>query len=250
MDFLEEYKRLKAQGFPITEETINFVTALGKSDDIETHFDIYCMEMKCPKQERGFGIYEGFADHGKAGGEYLLARLDDEEDIAINAGYLLSSYRVQKACHFNAEENATILRALLRLAESKTAEVRRRSLIAIGWVGTEKEIEILNRHLLTDEDSLCRAWSASSFLQMGMSQRIGSDILQAKTRDSLIKCLQSETNAFTKGVAVETIQTVWDTSFGLRASAVDSLKIKAIERASAKALLFLEHKDSRLTHQN
>ena len=28
MDFLQEYKRLKAKGFPITDETINFVTAL------------------------------------------------------------------------------------------------------------------------------------------------------------------------------------------------------------------------------
>lgn len=145
MDFLKEYKSLKAQGFPITEETINFVTALGKSDEIETHFDIYCMEMKCPKQERGFGIYEGFADHGRAGGEYLLARLDDEENIAINAAYMLSSYRVQKACHFNAEDTATILRALLRLAESQDVKIRRRSLIAIGWVGTEKEIDMLNR---------------------------------------------------------------------------------------------------------
>ena len=26
MDFLQEYKRLKAKGFPITDETINFVS--------------------------------------------------------------------------------------------------------------------------------------------------------------------------------------------------------------------------------
>ena len=240
MDFLQEYKRLKAKGFPISDETINFVTALGKSDDVGTHFDIYCMEMQCPRQERGFGIYEEFSMHGRAGGEYLLARLDDEESIAINAAYLLSSYRVEKVCHFNAEEKATILRTLTRLAESPKVEIRRRSLIAIGWVGTVDEVEILNRHLLTDEDALCRAWSASSFLQMGMSKRIACDILQTKTRDSLIKCLKSETNAFTKGVVVEAIQTVWDISFGLRAAAVDALKVKSIEKASAKALQYLE----------
>ena len=240
MDFLKEYKRLKAIGFPISDETISFITALGKSNEIETHFDIYCMEMQCPKQERGFGIYEEFSEHGRAGGDYLLSRLEDEESIAINAAYLLSSFREQNVCHFNAAEQATILRALTRLAESKTAEIRRKSLIAIGWVGAVNEIELLNRHLLTDEDSLCRAWSVSSFLQMSMSKRIEADLLQSKTRDNLIKSLQSETNAFVKGVAVETIQTVWKTSFGLRASAVDALNVKAIEKAAAKALQFLE----------
>ena len=29
---------------------------MGKSDDIETRFDIYCMEMQCPKRECGFSI--------------------------------------------------------------------------------------------------------------------------------------------------------------------------------------------------
>lgn len=240
MDFLKEYKRLKAIGFPVSDETISFVTALGKSNEIGTHFEIYCMEMQCPKQERGFGIHEEFSEHGRAGGEYLLSHLDDEENIAINAAYLLSTFREQNVCHFNAAEQATIVRALLRLAESKTTEIRRKSLIAIGWVGTVKEIELLNRHLLTDEDSLCRAWSASSFLQMSMSERIEADILQSKTRDSLIKSLRSETDAFAKGVAVETIQTVWKTSFGLRASAVDALNVKAIDKAVAKALKFLE----------
>ena len=75
---------------------------------------------------------------------------------------------------------------------------------------------------------------------MSMSKRIEADLLQSKTRDNLIKSLQSETDAFVKGVAVETIQTVWKTSFGLRASAVDALNVKAIEKAAAKALQFLE----------
>ena len=75
---------------------------------------------------------------------------------------------------------------------------------------------------------------------MIIANRIEADIKKKKTRDNLIKSLQSETDAFVKGVAVETIQTVWKTSFGLRASAVDALNVKAIEKAAAKALQFLE----------
>ncbi|MBR3663846.1 MAG: HEAT repeat domain-containing protein [Desulfovibrio sp.] len=72
----------------------------------------------------------------------------------------------QRACQFSAEENTSILGALSRLSESNDPKVRRRSLIAIGWIGGEKEIPLLNTHLLTDSDALCRSWSASSFLQM------------------------------------------------------------------------------------
>ena len=238
MDFLREYKLLKKQHFPIAE-TLRFGRALGESNDINVHFEIYCLDMQSPPQERGLMIYESFSDHGRKGGDYLLTRLSDDDNIASLAAYLLASWRVQRACQFSAEENTSILGALSRLSESNDPKVRRRSLIAIGWIGGEKEIPLLNTHLLTDSDALCRSWSASSFLQMAEGKLVECHALQQAIKDSLVRCLNEEKDVFVRGVIVLTIQTVWGTSFGLRQSAVDTRLEKAIERASAKALLFL-----------
>ncbi len=240
MDFISEYNKLKTQGFHVTEEAIEFVEALEHSDEIETHFQIYCMEMRRPREERGFGIFEGFASHGRAGGDYLLNRLNDEDEVASHAAYLLSTWHVQSGCRISAEENAIILQKLTRLSESEDCQIRRRCLIAVGWIGTEKELALLNRHLLTDPDALCRAWSASSYLQLAEGKRIAREVLQETARDSMIKCLKSEKDIFVRGVAAETIQSVWMTSFGLRASAVEARNEKAIEKGVVKALAYLE----------
>lgn len=240
MDFLSRYRKLKMQGFLVTEEAIEFVAALEHSDEIETHFEIYCMEMRSPREERGFGIHEGFSSHGRAGGECLLRHLRDEDEVASHAAYLLATWRVQSECQISAEENAIILQRLTSLSESEDCEIRRRSLIAVGWIGTEKELPLLNRHLLTDTDALCCAWSASSFLQLAESKHIEREVLQKAARDSMISCLNSEKDIFVKGVAVETIQSVWMVALGLRASAVEARNEKAVERGAAKALIFLE----------
>ena len=65
-------------------------------------------------------------------------------------------------------------------------------------------------------------------------------MLRAAARDGMIACLRTEKDAFVRGVAVETIQFVWETAFGLRASAVEARNEKAIEKGAAKALAFLE----------
>lgn len=239
MDYISEYKKLKEKGFPFSE-TIDFSVALGKSDEIETHFKLYCMEMELPQRERIANLHATFSNHGRAGGEYLMSRLNDDDNVASHAAYLLASFRVYDVCGYSADEKATIRQVLSRLSESDDPKVRRRSLIAIGWIGSEAEIPLLNRHLLTDNDALCRAWSASSFLQLAGCERIPREVVQAITRDILIECLKTEKDVFVKGVAVEAIMEVWNTSFGLRSSAVDARNEKAVERAAKKALLFLE----------
>ena len=118
--------------------------------------------------------------------------------------------------------------------------VRRRSIVAIGWIGTEEEIPLLSRHLLTDEDAYCRAWSASSFLQMPDILR---ETIQTEAKGSLVACLESEQDAFVKGTAVEAVMAVWDVSFGLRSSAVEERNRRAVDRAARKALQFLKSED-------
>ncbi len=241
MDYISEYKDLKARGFPV-RESLDFLKELSGSDDIGAHFRICCMEAESPLYERKIGAPRSFSGRGRAGAEYLMALLDGEERTASHAAYLLA-YFDKRDLSISSEEEKAILRALSRFAESGDAMVRRRSIISIGWIGTGEEIPLLNRHLLTDEDVYCRAWSASSFLQMSDRLR---EVLKEEARDSLIGCLETEQDPFVKGAAVEAVMAVWDVSFGLRSSAVEERNRKAVDRAAKKALIFLEQEDRRI----
>ena len=53
-----------------------------------------------------------------------------------------------------AELLSELNNALFSLSESDDPKHRRKALIAIGWVGTEREIPTLKRHLLSDSDYL------------------------------------------------------------------------------------------------
>ena len=239
MDYIGEYEKLKAQGFPFNE-SLDFSLAIGRSEDIETHFKLYCLEMERPAEERKLHLSATFAEHGRAGGEYLLSLLCGDETAASHAVFLLASDRFRSAYGLSPDEKTMIRREAVQLTESSDPIVRRRSIIVIGWIGTAEEIPLLNRHLLTDEDVLCRAWSASSFLQMTPLTPGEREALQINTKDSLIECLKTEQDVYVKGTAVEAIMEVWDVSFGLRSSAVEDRNQKAVDRAAKKALLFLE----------
>lgn len=235
-DFIIEYEKLKSEGFPF-KESIDFSLAIGKSDEIATHFKLCCLETERPKGESKTHLSTTFGEHGRAGGEYLLSLLCGDETAASHAVYLLASDRFCSAYGLSPDEKTEIRHTAVKLAGSSDPLVRRRSIIVIGWIGTEEEIPLLIKHLLTDEDDLCRAWSASSFLQMSPRER---EALQSNTKDALIKCLKTERDVFVKGAAIEAIAEVWEVSFGLRPSAVDNRNEKAVNRAAKKALLFLE----------
>ena len=242
MDYRAEYQKIEAKGFPM-RETIRLSEALGQSDAIADHFELCCREMRNPESGWGIEIEQTFSDHGRAGVDYLLARLKDSDEIAGLAAYLLAHSRMQMRCPLTLEEKEALLLALTHLSESRQPEVRRRCLFAIRWMGNENELSLLLRHLLTDPDASCRALSASSLRYMSGTKRVASEILQMKTRESLIECLKSEHDVFVKGTAIQAIQMIWDISFGLRSMAVESGNQKAVRRASLKALSFLEQSD-------
>jgi hypothetical protein len=235
MDCISWYNDLASRGFPL-QETLEFLDGLSKSDDIGSHFRICCMDAERPVSERKSGASLLFRDRGRTGVDYLMPLLDADDRTASHAAFLLASFP-SLGPSLSSGEGAAVRRALARLAESDDAMVRRRSIIAIGWIGTEEEIPLLSRHLLTDEDAYCRAWSASSFLQMPDILR---ETIQTEAKGSLIACLESEQDAFVKGVAVEAVMAVWDVSFGLRSSAVEERNRRAVDRAARKALQFLK----------
>ena len=93
-------------------------------------------------------------------------------------------------------------------------------------------------HLFHDSDSLCRAWSASSFLQMA-GRNVSAEKLQAECRTAFIQCLETESDLFVKGVLILSIQDIYGKRLGLSQSSVDEKKEKSILNATRRALAFL-----------
>ena len=234
--FRRRYEELKEKGFPFSE-ALNLTYELGDSEEIELHFEFVLEDRKRPRAQR-WHPEDTFRHHRYKGVLYLKSLLTSEDQYcAVEAAYLLAEL-LPRGRYPNQEElTGELIKTLLIYAESDVAEYRRNCLIALGWVGTEHEIPTLERHLRSDPDELCRAWSASAFLQM--SGRLPNDILREKTCEALAFCIEHEPDVFVRGVAVETVQEIWNVKFGLRSSAVEARDQKAVDRGASRALKYL-----------
>lgn len=236
MDFMKTYEELKARRFPVGE-TLDFSVALGENPDIALHFELYCIDQRNPRSKRAY-LEDHFDRHGQEGMIFLKNMLDNEdEEKSINAAYLMAEFLPKRRWNDKETLRDVLVRALIRLSDSESAEVRRKSIIALGWTGDEKVIPLLSEHLINDPDSLCRAWSASSFLQM--NGRVENEIMRRETKSVLLECLESEQDVFVCGVAAETVGDIWKKRFGLSGIAVENRDAEAVEKARRRVIRFL-----------
>lgn len=92
---------------------------------------------------------------------YLEKVLDSpDNDRAVKAAYLMSEM-INRHRYADADRlMREIISHLVLFSDYTEAKYRRMSIIALGGVGTEDEINLLSYHLINDNASLCRAWSA------------------------------------------------------------------------------------------
>ena len=202
---------------------------------MELHFELICEEW----HNRGDNMLSDyFWRHRDAGMFYLEKVLDSpDNDRAVKAAYLMSEM-INRHRYADADRlMREIISHLVLFSDYSEAKYRRMSIIALGGVGTADEINLLSYHLINDSDSLCRAWSASAFLQMTGS--IPDNILQSETAGVLMRCIENEQDLFARGVAIETVQIIWKKRLGLSSGAVDRREREAIEKAGRRALKFL-----------
>ena len=161
----ETYASLVEENFPDSKR-IHFIADLGRSPEIAFHFELICNDWE---EGTDLNFEASFDQHGQAGIDYLLETLNQEEveSQRVLIVYLLAKI-LSKVRHrdFYAFSCKQVLPALISLLPSSEASNRRKLIIALGWIGSIGEIEILGQHLLTDQDALCRAWSASSLMQL------------------------------------------------------------------------------------
>lgn len=79
-----------------------------------------------------------------------------------------------------------------KFAESEDDYTRDRAIIVLGQVGTLNDTDTLRRDLLEDKNPNCRAYSASSYMQMWFRNK--SDTLKLKAFEAYKIALDIEKN--------------------------------------------------------
>ena len=231
------YASLVEENFPDSKR-IHFIADLGRSPELAFHFDLICKDWE---EGTDLNFEASFDQHGQEGIAYLLEILDQEEAESqrVLIVYLLAKI-LSKVRHrdFYASSCKQVLPVLISLLPSSEASNRRKLIIALGWIGSIGEIEILGQHLLTDQDALCRAWSASSLMQLSFHQ-VKKEILMEKTKDLFCEAITEEKDLQACALMIEAAQVL----FGKRwipTSAVEKLEIEKIEKARKSAIRFLK----------
>ena len=231
------YASLVEENFPDSKR-IHFIADLGSSPDLAFHFELICKDWE---EGTDLNFEASFDQHGQEGIAYLLEILDQEEAESqrVLIVYLLAKI-LSKVRHrdFYASSCKQVLPVLISLLPSSEASNRRKLIIALGWIGSISEIEILGQHLLTDQDALCRAWSASSLMQLSFHQ-VEKEVLMEKMKDLFGEAITEEKDLQACALMIEAAQVLFGKKW-IPTSAVEKLEIERIEKARKSAIRFLK----------
>lgn len=236
MDLQKRYEELKRQNFP-DGERIKFVADLGASDEIEYHYKLICKDRD---EGTNLNLSGSFYKHDKEGLEFLFTVLDNEKDenLKVFTAYLMAE-TLSKLRHrdFYLEFCNRLIPVIISLIETTDNSLRQKIIIAIGWIGSSNEIDILTKQMLEDKDSLCRAWAASSLMQMSF-HGVDKELLQEKTKSCFASVIAAETDLYACGIMIESAQILFGKKW-ISSSAVEDVDAEKIEKARKSAVRFL-----------
>ena len=234
-DLEKEYLKLEKENFP-DGKRIKFIANLGASGEIAYHYELICKQWQ---EGRQLNFESRFDRHGDAGLEFLFERLAKESDqkIKIETIYLIAQI-LSKSKHrdfYTAFCDRLIPQITSFLGANDT--FRRKLIIALGWVGTLSEVEILTSEMLGSKDSLCRAWAAASLMQMSF-HRVAQVILRDKTKSAFLQSISSEKELYACAVMIEAAQNLFGKKW-ISSIAVQDQDTEKIEKARKMAVRFL-----------
>lgn len=232
----EIYNKLEEQNFPDTER-IKFIADLGVCKEITYHYELVCKDWEEGKNLR---LESSFDKHGAEGLEFLFDRLAQSKDeklrvfTAFLIAEILTKLKHKDFYEFFCDKLIPILALLI---ETKDSNLRQKVIIAFGWVGSSEEIDILTRQMLSDNDALCRAWSASSLMQMSF-HRVKAEIIKKETAKTFAQAIEGEKDLYACGIIIEAAQTLFGKRW-LSSSDLENREISKIEKAGKSAVRFL-----------
>ena len=236
MDLQKRYEELKKQNFP-DGVRIKFIADLGASDEIELHYNLICKDRD---EGTNLNLSGSFYKHDKEGLEFLLEVLNNEKDegLKVFTTYLIAE-TLSKLRHrdFYPELCNKLIPVMTLLIETKDPLLRQNIIIALGWIGSLNEIEILTKHMSEDKDSLCRAWSASSLMQLSF-HGVDKEVIQEKAKSCFASVITAETDLHACGIMIEAAQILFGKKW-ISQSAVENVDAEKIEKARKSAVRFL-----------
>ena len=235
-DLEKSYLELEKENFPITKR-IKFIADLGACKEIAYHYELICKDWK---EDKKLNIESSFDRHGSEGIEFLFEQLSKSEDekIKIFTAFLIAEV-LSKLKHreFYSSFCNQLIPILISLIKTNDNILRRKVIVAFGWVGTSKEINILTQQMFNESDSLCRAWSATSLMQMSF-HRVDKEIICKKTKTIFAKVIESEKDLYACGIIIEAAQILFAKKW-ISSSVVENIEFEKIEKARKTAVRFL-----------
>lgn len=235
-DLQKSYLELEKENFPVTKR-IKFIADLGACKEIAYHYELICKDWK---EDKKLNIESSFDRHGSEGIEFLFEQLSKSEDekIKIFTTFLIAEI-LSKLKHreFYSSFCNQLIPIFKSLLNTNDEILRHKIIIAFGWVGTSKEIDLLTKQMLNDSDALCRAWSATSLMQMSF-HRVDKEIICKKTKNVFSQTIEKEKDLYACGIMIEAAQILFGRKW-ISSSAVENIELEKIEKARRAAVKFL-----------
>ena len=235
-DLEKSYLELEKENFPVTKR-IKFIADLGACKEIAYHYELICKDWE---ENKNLNIESSFDRHGSEGIEFLFEQLSKSEDkkIKIFTAFLIAEI-LSKLKHreFYSSFCNQLIPILISLIKTNDNILRRKVIVAFGWVGTSKEINILTQQMFNESDALCRAWSATSLMQMSF-HRVDKEIICEKTKNIIIQAIEKEKDLYACGIIIEAAQILFGKRW-ISSSAVENIEFEKIEKARKTAVRFL-----------
>ena len=233
-DLEKEYLKLEKEDFPDVKR-IKFIANLGSSDEIAYHYELIYKQWQ---EGRQLNFESSFDRHGGTGLEFLFEQLakTSDQNLKISTIYLAAQI-LSKSKHRDFYD-AFCDRLIPHILSFTNAEnpLRRKLIIALGWVGTLSEVETLTNEMLSSKDSLCRAWAAASLMQMSF-HRVSQETLHAKTKAAFLQGISSEKEPYACVFMIEAAQNLFDKKW--ISSTAQNQEAEKIEKARKSAVRFL-----------
>lgn len=230
------YNELEKENFP-ADKRIKFAADLGGCKEIAYHYELICKDWE---EDKKLNLENSFDKHGREGIEFLFEQIDkaDNERLKIFTAFFIAKLLSQlRHRDFYLSFCEKLIPIIISLVDTKDNILRQKLIIALGWTATSKEIDLLVQRMLYDEDALCRAWSATSLMQMSF-HFVNVEAIREKTNTAFIKSISEEKDLYACKIIIEAAQTVFGKRW-ISSSEMENIAAEKIEKTKKSAIRFL-----------
>jgi hypothetical protein len=227
-DFEKWYKKINASDDE--DDYLEFVWELMETPFTEYHYSL--MINKNTHEEFKDVLWSRFDEHDDAE-MFLLDKLEHNADTELVGKILFHLGEIVDLG--NGKQKVKVYEYAKKYANDKNDNIRENAIIVLGWIGKNADLPLLIDHLLHDTNNKCRAWSASSFMQMNFHLKSFNVKI---VYPAFQQAIEHEKDNFALATCIISLQDIAKKKW-LSSSAAQNLEVEKIEKAKKSALNFL-----------